>query len=224
MRPVQRLCALACLLAAGAWAQGTTPIGTEQLAAERARIAGERSRITERFVQEERACHQRFAVTDCLNRNLEWQRAALADLRRQEILLNDSERQRRAAERMDRLDEKTQSRAAEQAARPHAEQRQPNAPSGPVGGKLPQAGEPAPRVPDQAAIRQHQQRMERKNERHAEAEGRRADQAAQADDTARRQGARVREAEARKARIVERNASEPSKAGSLPDPAATPTP
>jgi hypothetical protein len=215
-----RLCAsLALLLAASAWGQSTTAVSQERLAAERARITSERADIATRFAAEERACHQRFAVNDCLNRNLAWQREALGALRRQEILLNDGERHRRAAERMDGLESKSRAQAEGQAERPVAEPRTPNAAPRPIGGKLPQAGGPAPRVPDQAAIRQHQERMEHKQQRHDQAEAQRAEKAALADDEARRNAARVREAEERKASVLRRNAAEPSKGKALPDPA-----
>lgn len=215
-----RLCiGLALFWAAQVWAQSSTAVSPEQLAAERARIASERTAIATRFAAEERACHQRFAVNDCLNRNLAWKRAALADLRRQEIALNDSERHRRAAERLDSLEEKSRANAAGQADRPVADPHTPHAASRPGGGKLPKAGEPAPRVPDQAAIRQYQERMEHKQERHAEAEAQRAEKAAQGEDEARRHAARVRQAEERKASVLRRNAAEPSKAKALPDPA-----
>lgn len=202
-----------------AWAQGTAPIGATELASERQRIDAERRNIAARFAQEERACHQRFAVTDCLNRNLNWQRAALADLRRQEVLLNDNERQRRAAERLDRLDDKAQGRAADAADRPAVEPRTPNEPPRPGGGKLPNAGAPAPRVVDPAAIRAHEERMERKQERQAENAARREELAAQAAEEARRHQARVQQAQERKARLLERNAADPSTAQPLPVPA-----
>jgi hypothetical protein len=215
-----RLCAaLALLCGAQAWGQSSTPMAPEQVAAERARITSERAAIATRFAVEERACHQRFAVNDCLNRNLAWQREAMADLRRQEIVLNDSERQRRAAERLDGLEEKSRARAVDQADRPVADPRAPHAVPRPGGGKLPQAAEPAPRVPDQAAIREHQERMEHKQQRHAQDEAQRAEKAAQGKEEARRNAARVREAEERKAAVLRRNAAEPSKAKPLPAPA-----
>nr|WP_145546021.1 hypothetical protein [Variovorax boronicumulans] len=215
-----RLCFTAVLLVAGsAFGQSSTPMAPEQVASERARIASERAAIATRFAAEERACHQRFAVNDCLNRNRAWQREALGALRRQEILINDSERQRRAAERLESLEDKSRAQAADQAERPVAEPRSPNAASRPGGGKLPQSGAPAPRVPDEAAIRQHQERMEHKQQRHAQAQAERAEKAALADEEARRNAARVREAEERKASVLRRNAAEPSKAKPLPDPA-----
>src|SRR6218665_3886954 len=122
-RPWRLVLALAAVLACSAQAQVAPPAHAPappppdkpagkhaqdpQVAAERARIAAERTRINARFAQEEKACHQRFAVNDCLNRNLAWQRAELAELRRQEVVLNDDERRRRAAERVDTLDQKT---------------------------------------------------------------------------------------------------------------------
>lgn len=195
--------------------QGQDP----QVAVERARIAAERTRINALFEKEEKACHQRFAVNDCLNRNLAWQRTALADLRRQEVLLNDDERRRRAAERIDQLDEKSRTHERDQAERPHAEPRQPNAAPRPGGGKLPRSGEGAAKPDDAQAVREYQERMERKQERRAEEQTRRAEQANQAAQEAARHSERVREAQARKAHILERNAAEPSKAAPLPDPA-----
>lgn len=205
--------------AAFVWAQGAAPIGAADLATERARIDAERRGIASRFAQEERACHQRFAVNDCLNRNLNWQRAALAELRRQEVLLNDNERQRRAAERLERLDDKAQERAPDAVDGPAAEPRMPNEAPRPGGGKLPQAREPVPRVADPVAVRAHEERMERKQERSAENATRRDEAAAQAAEQARRHQTRVREAQDRKARILERNAADPSTAQPLPVPA-----
>ncbi len=215
-----RLCiGVSLVMAAHAWGQSTTPIGPEQLAAERARIASERAAIASRFSVEERACHQRFAVNDCLNRNLAWQRDALAALRRQEILLNDSERHRSAAARMNRLEEKGRVQSEDEAGRAVPAPRAGHAAPQPRGGKVPRAGDAPTRLPDEAAIRAHQQRMDRKQERHADAQAQRAERAAQADEEARRSAARVREAEERKASVLRRNAAQPSKAGALPDPA-----
>ncbi|MFT3720863.1 hypothetical protein [Pseudorhodoferax sp.] len=202
-------------LAMASWAQGTTPTGPEQMAAERARIAAERVRIDQRFQAEERACYQRFAVNDCLARNLAWQREALGALRRQEILLNDSERQRRGAERLEKLDEKAREQqgvpAPDGAASGHETRQAPR----PAGGKLPRDDKPV-RTPDAAQVEQHQQRMQRKQEQHAEDAARRSERAAQAADDARRHQDRVRAAEERRQRVQERNAANPSKAAPLP--------
>lgn len=211
--------AMLAVLAGTAWAQGQTPMPAEQIASERASIAQARARINARFAMEEQACHQRFAVNDCLNRNLAWQREELGALRRQEILLNDSERQRKAAERLERLDRKQEGQATDGAGRSTNEPRLPGTAPQPRGGRLPQQGEPAPRVPDQAAIQQHQQRMQDKQQRQVQEQARRAEQAAQGAEEARRHAERVREAEERKQRILQRNAAEPSTAKPLPEPA-----
>lgn len=205
--------------AAGAAAQ-VAP-ATDAVAVERARIGSERERIAHQFALEERACHQRFAVNDCLNRNLVWKRAALAELRRQEIAVNDAERQRRARERLDSLEDKQQSRDADAAARPVEPPRQPRsvqstAPS--PRGAPPQAGAPASRVADPAAVQQHQDRMERKQRRHDEAVAERERQAIERQREADQQAEKVRDAQARKAKILERNAAEPNKAQPLPAP------
>ncbi len=76
------------------------------VATERARIKVEQAQVQSRFAREEAACYQRFAVNDCLQEARAHQRAALNDLRRQEIALNDVERKRKGEERIRRLNEK----------------------------------------------------------------------------------------------------------------------
>ncbi len=76
------------------------------LATERARMKAEQAQVQSRFAREEAACYQRFAVNDCLQEARARQRAALNDLRRQEIALNDAERKRKGEERIRRLNEK----------------------------------------------------------------------------------------------------------------------
>lgn len=85
----------------------------DEAAAERARIASERSRIEAGFEQAKRACYGRFAVNDCLAEARSKRREGLAALRAQEITLDDAQRQRRAAERMKELDERRESQARE---------------------------------------------------------------------------------------------------------------
>lgn len=71
--------------------------------AERVRIRAARAQQEAHYQREEAACYARFAVTDCLHEVRTRRRAALADLRRQERLLNDLERQRRAQEKLDQI-------------------------------------------------------------------------------------------------------------------------
>jgi|SRR6476661_7406145 len=99
--------------------------------AERARIAAERSRLEAVFQTEQKACYRKFAVSGCIADAQARRRDALADLRRQEIALNDAERKARAAERMRALEQKqadearrqSEAAAAEPAKRAGREQR-----------------------------------------------------------------------------------------------------
>lgn len=77
------------------------------IAAERLRIEQEHKREENRYAQEEAACYQRFAVTDCLREVRVRRRATFEDLQRQEISLNDAERKNRAAEQIKRAEEKS---------------------------------------------------------------------------------------------------------------------
>lgn len=211
--PVLRRCLLAALLVGagtGAWAQA------DQMPAERARIAAERGRIAERVTAEQRACHQRFAVNDCLKASRATERAELDVLRRQEIALNDSERKRKAAEQLDKLDEKRQTQETDRATRATAPPSIPQSPPRPAGGRLP--GTAAPRQPDTQQIQAHEEAMRRKQERHVQDNAHRAEQAAKAGEEARRFDARQREAAEYKARVQQRNAGKPSTAQPLPAP------
>ena len=76
-------------------------------AADRARIGAERGRVEAAFRVEEKNCYTKFAVNDCLVAAKSRRRAALSDLRRQEILLNDAERKRKGAERQRQIEERS---------------------------------------------------------------------------------------------------------------------
>jgi colicin import membrane protein len=96
-----------------------TEAGTGQsldIEAEHSRIQTERARQATRYEQEEAACYARFAVTDCLRKVHVRRRESLADLRRQEILLNEAERKRKTLEQMKRLQEKSSVQRFEQEA------------------------------------------------------------------------------------------------------------
>ena len=95
------------LLAAGALAQ-EVPVPTLQQAGaiERERIRQVRVVEQARFATEEAQCYQRCAVNDCLQEVRRARRDVLADLRRQEMSINDAQRKRRAAEQLIRADEK----------------------------------------------------------------------------------------------------------------------
>ena len=100
--------ALLATVSLAAWSQsGPDAAFREHLAAERARIAAERTQVEARHAEAERNCYRRFAVNDCLNEVRAARRTALADLRRQDILLNDEERRRKAGEALQRLERPT---------------------------------------------------------------------------------------------------------------------
>ncbi len=79
-------------------------------AAEHARIRQERAEALARFQAQDAQCYQRFAVTDCLSEVRVQRRLLLAELKRQEISLNDAQRKRRAADQLLRADEKAAAR------------------------------------------------------------------------------------------------------------------
>jgi hypothetical protein len=85
-------------------ADGATVQQAEE--SEKQRIRLFRSQEEARFAAEEVQCYQRFAVNDCLTQVRRARRDVLADLRRQEMSINDAQRKRRAAQQLLRADEK----------------------------------------------------------------------------------------------------------------------
>ena len=85
---------LAFLLAAGLALPAAAQNQQAEEAAERARIASERTHIEAEFEQANKACYQKFAVNDCIADARAKRRELLADLRRQELVLNDADRRR----------------------------------------------------------------------------------------------------------------------------------
>ncbi len=125
MRPTSLFFSLLLVATAGlASAQALAQFGSAQAeqetpdeqARERARIAAERKEIEVRFAAEEAACRAKFFVNACLNDMRPRQREALTDLRRQEILLDDAERKRKAAEQLEKIEEKGSEQRKQEAA------------------------------------------------------------------------------------------------------------
>ena len=169
-----------------------------EIAAERERIAAERSRVEAEFSAAQKGCYQRFAVTDCIEAARAKRRDALADLRRQEVALNDMERKARAAERLRRLEERQvqedrdraqaeERRAREEPARQQRQEQKAQEAARPRQGK----GEPQAQPPRQVDVEENRRR-------HAE---------------------RLREAAEHKAKVQERAAREQKQAAPLPVPA-----
>ena len=95
------------LLAAQAASQGVRPTGPQATdALERTRIREARVAAQASFDAQEALCYQRFVVNDCLEEVRRTRRTLLADLRRQDLSLNEAQRKRRASEQLLRSDEK----------------------------------------------------------------------------------------------------------------------
>lgn len=89
------------------WIAMASPVQAQlDAATEKARIAQERSAADQRLHEQEKACAARFAVTSCVEAARKAHRDALAPLRQQEFLLDDAQRQQRAAQRRVELQEK----------------------------------------------------------------------------------------------------------------------
>src|SRR6185369_4051220 len=74
--------------------------------AQRARITAERRDAEAAFRAQEKACYGKFDVNDCLNAARAHRRQVLADLRRQEMSVNDAQRKRKAAEHLGAIEER----------------------------------------------------------------------------------------------------------------------
>jgi hypothetical protein len=71
---------------------------------ERQRIAQERTDHEAIYLEAERECYSRFAVSDCLRTARKDRRLAMDELRRQELVLNDMERKTKALEALKRIE------------------------------------------------------------------------------------------------------------------------
>jgi len=74
---------------------------------ERERIDIERAAIEATRIERERDCQTHFAVTRCVEDARQAHRVALAELRRQQAVIDEAERHRRASERVDKLANRT---------------------------------------------------------------------------------------------------------------------
>ena len=103
----QNLAIVLLLVAAGAAAQGESTSTAEQAERlERQRVSESRAAGLARFAAQEAGCYQRFAVNDCLAEVRRARRELLADLRRQDLSINDAQRKRRGSEQLLQSDEK----------------------------------------------------------------------------------------------------------------------
>ena len=74
---------------------------------ERARLSAERAAIDATRIERERDCQTRFAATRCVEEARHTYRSALAELRRQQAVIDEAERRQRASERVDKLANQT---------------------------------------------------------------------------------------------------------------------
>jgi colicin import membrane protein len=84
--------------------------------AERERINQERKRVSAEHNAAKVDCYQRFRVNDCLSQARNTHNGQQADLKRQEISLNDLQRKRRGAEQLRKVEEKTSPQRQEEIA------------------------------------------------------------------------------------------------------------
>lgn len=82
----------------------------------RAEINAERIKLEGDFTAEDLACHKQFFVNNCLGKVDTQRRAAVAELRRQEIALNDEDRKIRGEQALLRIEEKSSTENLQQAA------------------------------------------------------------------------------------------------------------
>jgi hypothetical protein len=80
--------------------------GQQSRDVQRQRIKAERKMLEDDFGQESAACNQTFFVNNCLDEIKVRRRESLADLRRQEVSLNEQERRLKAAEQVQKADDK----------------------------------------------------------------------------------------------------------------------
>ncbi len=83
---------------------------------ERTRIRAERSKLDAGFLAEDAVCYRKFLVNSCLGDVDARRREAMADLRRQEISLNDEERRIKGADQIRRTEEKSSPEKQQEAA------------------------------------------------------------------------------------------------------------
>ena len=93
-----------CLASFGSSAQTGSGFNSD---AERSRISADRARLEASFAQEESACYKKFWVNDCLKEVKVRSRDALADLKRQEIVLNSEMRRAKAAGQLQKIEDKS---------------------------------------------------------------------------------------------------------------------
>ena len=211
---------LLCLLGSTAVLAQIADGGLE-VAAEHARIRAERQQIEQRFADEEVACFKKFAVNDCRDASRARRRAEMADLRRQEIALNDAERKRKGAEQLQRMEQsavaKDQPPVAVGTATPRGTAPAPARIHAPTEPRKPY--DPAEAAKVQASRKAALDNKARKHQEDQAGRARRAAAATAANEPA-RYAQKLQDAADHKAGTAERNAAKTkTKSAPLPEPA-----
>ena len=107
------LCALAV---SPALAQPAAEVPAAGGVTEKAQIAAERTRLEAGFKAEEAACYRRFLVNACLEEIRPRRAEAMAELRRQEISINEAERKAKGADQIQKIEEKNSGERQQQRA------------------------------------------------------------------------------------------------------------
>lgn len=193
--------------------------GGLEVAVEHARIQAERQQIEKRFADEEVACFQKFAVNDCRDASRARRRVEMADLRRQEIALNDAERKRKGAEQLQRME---QSAAAKDQPPPAVGTATPRGTAAPPARTHAPTEPHKPYDPAEAAKAQAARKAttDNKARRYQEEQAARAHRAAAAANEPARYAKKLQEAADHKADTEKRNAAQTkAKSAPLPEPA-----
>jgi colicin import membrane protein len=184
-------------------------------AAQRARIASERAQAEAVFSAQEKACYRKFAVTDCLNAAKAQRRQVLADLRRQEVSVNEAQRKRKAAEHLRSIEERsTSDKQQKQAQRGVEASNEQRAREAAAARKAADRASSEAEAPAKAAARQEQ--LARRQAEASAAQTKRAEEAAR---NVKRREQRLAEAQDRRASMDKRLAERKKpKAQPLPPP------
>jgi hypothetical protein len=97
-------------------AQAELDVGQLERNAERSRITAERQKIESAFQADQAICYRKFFANACREKLLPPYREALANLRRQEILMNEVERKNSAADQLLKNQERLSLQREKQAA------------------------------------------------------------------------------------------------------------
>jgi colicin import membrane protein len=93
---------------------GPEKVLTADIDAQRAAIAAQRNSQESGFLSEDAGCYKKFAVNNCLEEVNTRRRAVMANLRRQEILLNDEQRKFKGEEQIRKGQEKASPESMQQ--------------------------------------------------------------------------------------------------------------